>query len=218
VTYRACLLCLALGSMAPTAATAQRCRVADVAVAPSNPQIRPGDSLSVFATGYDAKGMPCAMAVFTWSSSNVQIARVDQNGRVRGVSAGVAIITARTGTGRVAKSGRTVVTVATATVHVAEVTVNPRDAQVQVGGRTPFVATAYDRANNPIASAVFVWLSSNPAVATIDQNGIASGVTPGVTRITVRVGTAPQAKTAQARLQVSPAFHNAPRPAPTRPR
>jgi len=218
VTYRAWLLCLALGIAAPTAATAQGCRVADVSVAPSNPQIRPGAALFLFATGYAANGRPCAMAEFTWSSGNVQVARVDQNGRVKGVSAGVAIITAKTGAGRVAKSGRTVVTVAATMPQVAHVEVVPDDAEIQVGRSTPFIATAYDHANNPVASAVFVWQSSNPAAATIDQNGIATGVAPGTTIITARVGAGAQAKSAKALLQVTTAGPGARSPGPARPR
>ena len=86
--------------------------------------------------------------------------------------------------------------------RAADVQVSPPDAQVQVGRQAPFVATAYDNANNPIATATFVWSSSNPRAATIDQNGIATSVGPGVTIITARTGTGRYAKTGQATLQV----------------
>src|SRR5271157_1612065 len=72
--------------------------------------------------------------------------------------------------------------------RAADVQVSPPDAEVQVGRQAPFVATAYDNANNPIATATFAWSSSNPRAATIDQNGIATGVGPGVTIITARTG------------------------------
>ncbi|HVO34258.1 MAG TPA: Ig-like domain-containing protein [Gemmatimonadales bacterium] len=86
--------------------------------------------------------------------------------------------------------------------HAADVQVSPPDAQVQVGRQAPFVATAYDNANSPIATATFDWSSSNPRAATIDQNGIATGVGPGVTIITARTGTGRYAKSGQATLQV----------------
>ena len=86
--------------------------------------------------------------------------------------------------------------------RAADVQVSPPDAQVQVGRQTPFVATAYDNANNPIATATFVWQSSNLHAATIDANGIATGVGPGVAIITARTGTGRYAKTGQATLQV----------------
>ncbi len=86
--------------------------------------------------------------------------------------------------------------------RATDVQVSPPDAQVQVGGQAPFVATAYDNANNPIATATFVWSSSNPRAATIDQNGIATGVGPGVTIITARTGSGRYVKSGQATLQV----------------
>ncbi len=86
--------------------------------------------------------------------------------------------------------------------RAADVQVSPPDAQVQVGRQAPFVATAYDNANNPIAPATFTWSSSNPRAATIDQNGIATGVGPGVTIITARTGTGRYVKSGQATLQV----------------
>ena len=51
-------------------------------------------------------------------------------------------------------------------------------------------------------NSTFVWASSNPRAATIDQNGIATGVAPGVTIITARVGTGSRARRGQGTLQV----------------
>ncbi len=124
---------------------------------------------------------------------------------MRGVAVGIAIITARTGTGRLARIARTVVTVATVAPRVAAVVVSPSDAYVQVGSRLPFIAVAYDTANNAIVSDVFRWSSANPRAATIDQNGTATGVGPGVTIITARVGTGRGARVGQATLQVGAA-------------
>jgi len=105
--------------------------------------------------------------------------------------------------------------------RASDVQVSPPDAQVQVGRQAPFVATAYDNANNPIATATFVWQSSNLRAATIDQNGIATGVGPGVTIISARTGTGRYIKTGQATLQVvgegsQPQPQAAPQQPPTR--
>jgi hypothetical protein len=86
--------------------------------------------------------------------------------------------------------------------RVAEVQASPPTSQVQAGKTTPFIATALDNAGNPIATATFFWASSNVNVATIDQNGIATGLSPGVTIITARSGRGTAAKSAQAILQV----------------
>jgi hypothetical protein len=86
---------------------------------------------------------------------------------------------------------------------VADVQVSPPDAQVQVGRTAFFVATAYDAAGTPVATAEFTWSSSNPRVATIDQNGIATGVGDGQVVITARVGSGSRAKSGRATLTVS---------------
>jgi hypothetical protein len=86
--------------------------------------------------------------------------------------------------------------------RVSDVQVSPPDAQVAVGRTVAFAATAFDATNNPIATATFVWTSSNPRAATIDRDGIATGVGSGVTIISARNGSGSRAKTGQATLQV----------------
>jgi len=81
---------------------------------------------------------------------------------------------------------------------VADVIVSPADAQVQVSKTTQFFATAYDRGNNALTSVTtFAWRSSNPHVATVDENGVATGVSRGVTLITARYGAGRTLKTSQ---------------------
>lgn len=84
----------------------------------------------------------------------------------------------------------------------AEVQVSPPDAQVRVGQQTPFLPTAYDAAGNPCAEAVFSWSSNNRNVATVDNNGVATGVAPGVAILTARTGTGAVARSGQATIQV----------------
>jgi hypothetical protein len=96
--------------------------------------------------------------------------------------------------------------------RVADVQVSPPDAQVQAGRTAPFVATAYDAAGNPIATAEFRWSSSNARVATVDQNGFATGVAGGQVVITARVGSGARAKSGHATLTVT---GEAPIPQPT---
>jgi len=94
--------------------------------------------------------------------------------------------------------------VAVAQRRAARVEVTPAEYQVQVGRTQPFVATAYDNAGNPIATATFVWTTSNARVATVDrQSGIATGVASGVATITATTGTGRNARSGEATLQVS---------------
>lgn len=89
------------------------------------------------------------------------------------------------------------------TPRVASVQITPSDAEANVGDQAPFVATALDADGNPIVDVTFLWTSSNHAVATIDQEGIATAVGNGKAIITVRTGTGRSARSAQAALEVT---------------
>lgn len=85
----------------------------------------------------------------------------------------------------------------------SEVQISPPDAQIRVGQQSPFLPTAYDGSGNPCADATFTWSTNNPRVATVDNNGIATGVGPGVAIISARTGAGATARSGQATIQVS---------------
>jgi hypothetical protein len=64
-----------------------------------------------------------------------------------------------------------------------QVIVTPDSADVPVGGTQQFTATVLDLHGNPLACAA-TWASDNPAVATVDGSGLATGVSPGSATIT----------------------------------
>ncbi len=76
---------------------------------------------------------------------------------------------------------------------VAELEVTPQSVSLVVGERREVLATAYDR-DGDIASVSFQWTSSNPGVATIEEElglpGVAYviGVAPGNATVEVRAG------------------------------
>ena len=89
--FLAVILLVAVSS----AAAAQN--VSEVQVAPPSIAIKVGERYGLLATAYDRAGnvMPTARPV--WASNNPAVARVDNNGTVIGVAAGVAIVEARVG-------------------------------------------------------------------------------------------------------------------------
>src|SRR5919201_3504257 len=89
---------VALGVMIPPAATAQN--VAEVQVAPPSMTIRVGERSGLLATAFDRIGNVIPTIRIIWSSNNVAVAKVDNNGTVTGVANGVAIIEARAGARR----------------------------------------------------------------------------------------------------------------------
>lgn len=171
---------------AASARAQQRCAVAEVAIAPPDAQIAAGAQVAFQATAYDLSGSPCESAAIAWSTSNVNVARIDQNGVATGVAPGVAIITAQaSGTTR---RGQASVTVSAQRARVASVELAPRQVQVRVGSAVRLAATALDSSGSPVPSVQFVWISSDLNVARVGSDGVVTGVAPG--RTTVYTGVA----------------------------
>ncbi len=96
----------------PGVAQAQRrCRVSEVAVSPADAQVRVGATFPFVATAYDPTGIPCGDVAFAWQTSASDVVTIDANGIATGVGPGTAVVTARTGVGAAARSGRSSVTV-----------------------------------------------------------------------------------------------------------
>src|SRR5436190_9545698 len=93
-----CGFLTALAVCSPLAVRAQT--VAEVQVAPPSVTIRVGERTGLLATAFDRIGNVIPTIRLIWSSNNVNIAKVDNNGTVTGVSNGVAIIEARAGARR----------------------------------------------------------------------------------------------------------------------
>ncbi|MCL2352259.1 MAG: Ig-like domain-containing protein [Firmicutes bacterium] len=134
----------------------------------------------------------------TWSSSAPAVAAVDPTtGKVTGVSAGQATITART------DSGKTASYVITVTPEVIPATA------IALSG-APAGVTAGDAVNGPSVILTptgstdnVTWSSSNPAVADVDPaTGKVTGVAPGSATITAKTDSG---KTASYNITVSAA-------------
>jgi len=93
---RAFLLSLGLaGALVPGRGWAQT--VADLQVAPPQVTIKVGERSGLLATAFDRAGNVIPTARITWSSKNIKIARVDNNGTVIGVAGGETIVEAAAG-------------------------------------------------------------------------------------------------------------------------
>ncbi len=113
-----------------------------------------------------------------WSSSNTAVATVDNNGLVTGVSAGIATVTATAVDG--AAEANCVVTVVT---PVTNITLNKTTATVETGKTIALTATVKpDNATNKTV----IWSSANTAIATVDNNGLVTGVSAGIATITAK--------------------------------
>ena len=133
----------------------------------------------------------------TWSSSNEEVATVDQHGTVTAVRAGTATITVTTEDG--AKTATCKVTVnAPQTVPVTGVTLDKAELTLEKGSTGTLEAKVEpsDATNKNVT-----WSSSNEEVATV-ANGTVTAVSAGTATITVT--TADGGKTATCKVTVKP--------------
>ena len=119
----------------------------------------------------------------TWSSSNLQVATVDEEGNVTPVGLGTTVITVTT-----VDRSKT----ASCTVTVVEFTL-PATGVVIEGDKNTLVieeTLLLEAVVTPTNSTDTVtWSSSNANVATVGQNGLVTALTAGTTTIKVKVGT-----------------------------
>ena len=125
----------------------------------------------------------------TWTSSNESVATV-AGGIVSGKAAGSATITASVAGKDSAITATCIVTVTAAGIPVESVTLLSATASINVGDTSTLTANVLpaDATNKSIS-----WSSDNSSVATVDQNGIVTGVSAGTANITA---TSHNAKTA----------------------
>ncbi|MEP6688690.1 MAG: Ig-like domain-containing protein, partial [Gemmatimonadales bacterium] len=154
--------------------------VSSIAIAPL-PPLRTGEETTLGAVVVGLKGDTLPGAEITWSSSNPQVASVEAlTGVVRGVEPGTTQIEARSGT----------------QTSLAELTVVPGGAAaLQILGARPMAVAealelrvlARDRDGGALPGMTVEWSSSDPGVATVDENaGIVVARAAGSARIAAR--------------------------------
>ena len=84
--------------------------------------------------------------------------------------------------------------------EVKSVSVGPRNPTLAVGQTVQLTDTAYDAQGRVVTGLTVTWMSANPAVATVDQKGVARGVAAGQAQISATVTSA----TGTLTLQVTP--------------
>ena len=152
-------------------------KVARVDVSSLANQVEVGATLQFSASPKDGKGNPLTGRAVTWTSSAAAIASVDNSGIVTGVAPGAATITA-TSEGVTGTLGVTVIP-----VPVSTVTIDNRTPSVRQGGTAQLSATALDALGRTLAGRTITWSSALPAIASVTQQGLVTGVTSGSTYI-----------------------------------
>ena len=180
------------GTVTATCAVTVDTPVTGVSLSQTSATLQFGETLALTATVSPANATNKRV---TWSSSNQDVATVDENGVVTAkTTAGTATITATTAVG--AKKATCTVTVTH--VPVTGVSLSQTSAAIEVGETLTLTATvAPDNATNKGVT----WSSSNETIATVDENGVVTGKSAGMTSITVT--TDDQKKTATCKVSVN---------------
>ncbi|MBQ0026342.1 MAG: Ig-like domain-containing protein [Lachnospiraceae bacterium] len=131
----------------------------------------------------------------TWSSDKTSVATVSSDGKVTGVAAGEATITAKTADGGFTATCKVTVS----TVAVTGVSIDKSSTTIYVGktDKLKAVFTPSNATNKNVT-----WSSSDPAVATVSSDGTVTAVAEGTATITVK--TSDGGKTATSTVTVKP--------------
>ncbi len=157
-----------------------------LAVSPPSAVLIVGDSLALSAV---ADGPSAATSIsYAFSSNNSAVASVSSTGRVVAISPGAATITVvATSTGTTyatATLSRSVeIRVDAGAPAIVDLQVSPEAVSLTAGASQQLVALANQPPGAPPATLSF--LSSQPTVATVDQSGRVTAVSPGTATITV---------------------------------
>jgi len=194
----------AFGLLLPAALAAQS--VAEVQVAPPTVTIRAGERTGLLATAFDRIGNVVPTVRIIWSSNNVGVAKVDNNGTVTGVANGVAIIEARVG----ARRGQAAIQVTgganaapppapppgpaappappgpdpfsgqpPGSGLAAALRLEPGVVYLLASENTRVSPRALREDGNPAAPVLVTWTSLRPDVASVDQSGNVVALAPG---------------------------------------
>jgi Leucine-rich repeat (LRR) protein/uncharacterized protein YjdB len=146
--------------------------------------VQSGDTLTLNAQVLDEGGGEIQGAEVVWTVSDESVLEPVSANQVRAILVGTAQVTA-TAAGGVSASES--ISVVPGPAHTIELL--PADPEVTVGGTTALTAEVQDL-NGNVVSATLAWSSADPETATVSNLGIVTGVSEGVTEITVQAGAA----------------------------
>jgi uncharacterized protein YjdB len=115
----------------------------------------------------------------TWSSSNTKVATVSNTGKVKAVGLGSSTITA-TATG--GKTATCKITVVKRSIAATTIKLNKSSASVNAGETVALTAKITPKKTTDTVK----WSTSNKTVATVDANGIVTGIKGGTVTITAK--------------------------------
>jgi uncharacterized protein YjdB len=149
---------------------------------PSQFALSAGANFQIGATAQDSSGNHLDDRALMWSSSDTNVVKVTQSGHLAALRAGTARIA-------VFSEGQTAfTTIFVDEGSVAHVAIALNAATIKAGGWTQATATATDAHGGVLTGRAVTWSSQNPAVASVNGQGVVQGIRGGSTNITASVG------------------------------
>ena len=184
----------------PAVLTVTAAVLTEIDIAPDDQYIPVGGQYPLTLTGTFSDSTTQTITTGTWSSSDSSLASVDPN---TGIVTGVGNSNDNPVTITASYGGMTSTTNVYITSAVAEsLQLTPASASIASGTTQQYeVNQVYSDGSIQPVTAGLSWLSSSASVAGINSNGLATGLTPGQTTITVAYGS----MTATASLTVTTA-------------
>lgn len=159
-----------------------RVDAATVRIMPQLQALGVGEEAPLQAAVADRLGVSLRDRVVSWRSDNPQVVAVSADGVVRGVSAGRARIHASSGAGLAALELRIT------PPNVTGVRIDPGAVVLQSGESLVLRAEVQGGRGGAMKGIPVEWQSSDPAIATIDQDGTVRGMRFGTARIAASAG------------------------------
>jgi hypothetical protein len=118
---------------------------------------------------------------FVWSSENEEVAKVSQTGLVTAVSEGLSSIIVKSSNDEVRVDVRVRIF-----IPLTDINLTKPSLRLYAGNKEQIWASSVPEDASDVT---FTWRSENPAVATVDKNGVVTAVSKGITHVTVSSGS-----------------------------
>jgi hypothetical protein len=173
-----------------TTLTVSAATLNSIAVAPTGASLQPAAKLAFTAVGTFSDGTTQTLtSQAVWASDNTAVATVGNSSGSKGVATGVAAGTVHISATALGATGSVSLTVTSATLTSIAIKTTGKPFTAP-GGQVQYTATGtYSDGSTQNISTAVVWASSNPTVATISNNGLATGQGAGSTDITAKQGS-----------------------------
>ena len=169
--------------------------VASVQVAPPDPSVVVGATVTLTASAYDASGNVLTGRKVFWAVADSNFATVSPTGVVTGRYVGtVPVVASVEGKSAVAQ-------VQVLPIPVVAVRVSPASRDLTVGQTAQLKAEPLDAQGNVLSGRSVAWSSGRPDVATVSEAGFVTALSPGNAIITATV----EGKSGVGAVTVSPA-------------